>query len=85
MFAATVGDVDDLPLFVGSGDIARALGLTRQAVDHRMRTDPSAPPAAGVVNRTPTWGGTRIWWREDIDRWLRLDPEQWRRLATDDS
>ncbi|SNQ51320.1 conserved hypothetical protein [Frankia canadensis] len=69
--------MDQLPLLVGSGDIARALGLTRQAVDHRLRVDPAAPAPAAVVNRTPTWSGTRIWWRAEIDRWLRLDPEHW--------
>jgi hypothetical protein len=73
----TSADVDQLPLLVGSGDIARALGLTRQAVDHRLRVDPAAPAPAAVVNRTATWGGTRIWWRAEIDRWLRLDPEHW--------
>jgi hypothetical protein len=62
---------------VGSTDIARVLGLTRQAVDHRIRHDPQAPSPAAVVNRTGRWGGTRIWWREDIDRWLKVDPARW--------
>jgi hypothetical protein len=70
--------MDDLPLLVGSGDIARAVGLTRQAVDHRLRHDPTAPSPAAVVNRTDSWGGTRIWWREDVDRWLGLSPSHWR-------
>ncbi|CUU56365.1 hypothetical protein UG55_100336 [Frankia sp. EI5c] len=72
--------MDELPLLVGSGDIARALGVTRQAVDHRLRSDPAAPAAAGVVNRTSAWNGTRIWWREDVDRWLNLEPDRWHRL-----
>lgn len=75
--------MDELPLLVGSGDIARVLGLTRQAVDHRLRNDPSAPRAVGVVNRTSAWGGTRIWWRADVDRWLHLPPERWHQLAAE--
>ncbi|WP_416210401.1 helix-turn-helix transcriptional regulator, partial [Frankia sp. Cr1] len=70
--------VDELPMFVGSSDIAAALGVTRQAVDHRMRTDPRAPAPVAVVNRTATWGGTRVWRRTDIDRWLGgVDPDRW--------
>ncbi|ONH36461.1 MULTISPECIES: hypothetical protein [Protofrankia] len=70
----------DSPQLVGSSDIAAALGVTRQAVDHRLRTDPRAPAPAAVVNRTATWGGTRVWWRSDIDRWLGgADPDRWAR------
>ncbi len=70
--------VDEPPMFVGSSDIAAVLGVTRQAVDHRMRTDPRAPAPVAVVNRTATWGGTRVWRRSDIDRWLGgADPDRW--------
>ncbi|WP_239344824.1 hypothetical protein [Frankia sp. Cj5] len=68
----------ELPMFVGSSDIAAALGVTRQAVDHRLRTDPRAPVPVAVVNRTATWGGTRVWRRTEIDRWLGgLAPDRW--------
>ncbi|WP_250283426.1 hypothetical protein [Frankia sp. CiP1_Cm_nod2] len=71
----------DSPQLVGSSDIAAALGVTRQAVDHRLRTDPRAPAPAAVVNRTATWGGTRVWWRADIDRWLGgADPGRWAKI-----
>ncbi|WP_237702828.1 hypothetical protein [Candidatus Protofrankia datiscae] len=63
---------------MGSADIAAVLGVTRQAVDHRLRTDPRAPAPAAPVNRTSSWGGTRVWWRADIDRWLGgVDPGIW--------
>jgi hypothetical protein len=70
---------DGLPVLVGCTDIAYALGLTRQAVDYRLRHDPSAPSPAAVVNRAGGARGTRIWWRDDIDRWLRLEPRRWDR------
>jgi hypothetical protein len=69
--------VNELPSVVGSTDIAWVLGVTRQAVDHRMRHDPTAPPPAAILNRTDVSGGIRCWWREDIDRWLGLDPRRW--------
>ncbi|WP_250284034.1 MULTISPECIES: hypothetical protein [unclassified Frankia] len=68
-------------MFVGSSDIAVVLGLTRQAVDRRLRIDPVAPAPAATVNRTRTWGGTRVWWRADIDRWLGgPNPDRWTSL-----
>ncbi len=62
--------VDEPPILVGSSDIAAVLGVSRQAVDHRLRTDPRAPVPAATVNRTARWGGTQVRWRVEVDRWL---------------
>ncbi len=70
-----------LPVVVGCRDIAQVLGLTRQAVDHRLRHDPTAPAPAAVINRVGRSRGTLVWWREDIDRWLHLDPHRWRQAS----
>ncbi len=73
--------VDEPPILVGSSDIAAVLGVSRQAVDHRLRTDPRAPVPAVTVNRTARWGGTRVWWRAEVDRWLGgADPARWTAL-----
>lgn len=59
---------------VGTGEIADLLGVTRQAVDKIVKTDPSFPPPLGVV------GGrrVRVWDLETVRKWIKEHPERGR-------
>lgn len=48
------------------GDIAEILDMTRQGADKLVKREATFPAPVGIVV-----GRTRIWEREDVERWAR--------------
>jgi predicted DNA-binding transcriptional regulator AlpA len=47
-------------------DIAELLGMTRAGTDKLVKREATFPPPVAVLT-----GRTRVWKREDVERWAR--------------